>query len=137
MPASTPQRRNAAPVVSLGASTTRVLLADRAGPARRAVADVLNGLDDTMLVGEVDSRTDVAEAVRRLRVDVVVIDDRLLPAQGHVLDGSGPLVADVRTIVMGVDDHPAFAARARSLGAAAWIAKANADEELPLALARR
>jgi hypothetical protein len=36
----------------------------------------------------------------------------------------------LRVIVVGVIDEPAFAARALSLGAEAWIAKELADEEL-------
>jgi DNA-binding NarL/FixJ family response regulator len=40
----------------------------------------------------------------------------------------------VRVIVLGVDDDPAFAARATRLGAAAWVAKERADEDLPALL---
>jgi DNA-binding NarL/FixJ family response regulator len=44
------------------------------------------------------------------------------------------LGAPVRVLVVGVDDDPAFAARARDLGADAWIAKDRADDELPALL---
>jgi hypothetical protein len=40
-------------------------------------------------------------------------------------------------IIVGVDDDPAFAARAVQLGAEAWIAKDRADDELPEALGVR
>jgi hypothetical protein len=40
----------------------------------------------------------------------------------------------VRVIVLGVDDDPAFAARATRLGADAWVAKERADEDLPALL---
>ena len=36
-----------------------------------------------------------------------------------------------------IDDDPAFAARARALGAEAWIAKDRADDTLPALLERR
>jgi hypothetical protein len=40
----------------------------------------------------------------------------------------------VRVIVVGVDDDPAFAARAHRLGAEAWVAKDRADDQLPALL---
>ena len=43
----------------------------------------------------------------------------------------GPHDAALQMIVFGVDDDPAFAARAHRLGAEAWVSKARADEELP------
>ena len=65
---------------------------------------------------------ELAAVVAELRPDVLVIDDTLLR------DGN-PLPADdgLRVLVVGVDDNPAFAARAERLGAAAWIAKERAD----------
>jgi DNA-binding NarL/FixJ family response regulator len=109
----------------------RTLLADREGAARHALAALLRDLDDVSLVGVVATREDLPGEVRRLRPDVVVIDDRLLNDGRHPLTGIGPTRSQVRVIVVGVDDDPAFAARARQLGAQAWIAKDRADEELP------
>ena len=109
----------------------RALLADREGAARRALAGLIGGLKGVTLVGEVAAREHLADAVRRLAPDVVVIDDRLLLAAEHPLAGIGPLRSTVRVIVVGVDIDPAFAARARELGAVAWIAKDRADEDLP------
>ena len=109
----------------------RALLADREGAARRALATLIGSLKGVTLVGEVATREHLADAVRRLTPDVVVIDDRLLLTGEHPLVGVGPLRATVRLIVVGVDDDPAFAARAHSLGAHAWVAKDRADEDLP------
>jgi hypothetical protein len=69
-------------------------------------------------------------------VSVLVIDDRLLGDGGHVLDGLGPVPAELRVLVLGVDDDAAFAARARRLRAEAWSAKERADDQLPTLLAR-
>jgi DNA-binding NarL/FixJ family response regulator len=107
----------------------RVLLADRAGSARRALASLLGELDGVTLAGEVGEREEIAAALRQTRADVLLIDDRLLRS-----GGLGPHDADVRVLVLGVDDDPAYAARARRLGAHAWIAKDRADEELPALL---
>ncbi len=107
--------------------TVRVLLADREGSARRALAGLLRELDGVVLAGEVGAREDLADALRRTHADALVIDDRLL-------GGLGPHNAGLRVLVLGVDDDPAFAARARRLGADAWIVKDRADEQLPALL---
>jgi two-component system, NarL family, response regulator NreC len=109
----------------------RVLLADREGAARHALATLLQSIPEIVLVGVAASMIDVAESMRRHRPEVLVVDDRLLRDGAHVLAGTGPTAAPVRVIVMGVDDDPAFARRAERLGAEAWIAKDRADEELP------
>ena len=109
----------------------RVLLADRVGAVRNALADVLRGLEGVEVVGAIDSRKDLRDAVRDLRPDVVVIDDRLLSSADHALDGSGPTRTRVRVIVVGVDDDPGYRARALRLGAEAWVSKDRADDELP------
>jgi DNA-binding NarL/FixJ family response regulator len=112
----------------------RVLLADLEGPSRRALATLLRDIDGVQLVGEAGERGDVASALRRAQPDVIVIDERLLKAGTHVLAGLGPMPEGVRVIVLSVDDDPAFAARARRLGASAWVAKERADEDLPALL---
>lgn len=114
----------------------RVLLADRQGLAQRAVATLLSGLDGVVLTGVSANRAALADALERAQADVLVIDDRLLGDGAHILDGLGPLPAGMRVFVLGVDDDPAYAARASRLGAEAWIAKERADEQLPPLLAR-
>jgi len=117
------------------AAPVRVLLADREGAARDALASLLKSLRGVILVAEAGTRTEIAAAIRRLHPDVVVIDDRLVVNSGeHVLAGTGPARGPVRVIVIGVDDDPAYAARARRLGAEAWVAKDRADDQLPALL---
>jgi DNA-binding NarL/FixJ family response regulator len=112
----------------------QVVLADLEGTARRVIADLLREAAGVTLVREVGTRSDLARVLRSLRADLIVIDDRLIPDGGHVLAGLGPMPRTPRVIVVGVDDDPAFAARARRLGAAAWVAKDRADEDLLAAL---
>ena len=112
-------------------SPLRVVLADPPGPGRRAVAAVLGGLDDVVLADIAGDDQETSIALRRCRPDVLVIDDRLL--RGHALDELGA----TRLVVLGVDVDPGFAARARRLGAEAWIPKDRADEELPALLGHR
>ena len=116
----------------------RVLLADREGAARRALATLLRNTPGVVLAGEAGSKAELAAAIRSAHPDVVVIDDRMVDgAERHVLAGTGPSRGRVRVIVMGVDDDPAFAARAHRLGAEAWIAKDLADDQLPALLDAR
>ena len=107
--------------------TVRVLLADREGAARRALAGALQDIDGVELAGEVGDRAELADALRATQSEVLVIDDRLLRGMEAELPA-------LRVLVLGVDDDPAFAARAKRLGAEAWIAKDQADEQLELLL---
>jgi DNA-binding NarL/FixJ family response regulator len=108
----------------------RVLLADLPGPARRALAEHLERLEGVELAGQAESRSELALALRRVPVDILVIDDRLLGDGDPELLGRVPVTQGMRMIVVGVDDDPAFARRAWRLGAAAWIAKDRVDEDL-------
>jgi DNA-binding NarL/FixJ family response regulator len=108
----------------------RVVLADRPGPGRRAVAGLLGKLDGVVLADVAGDWEELAVAMGRCRPDVLVIDDRLL--RGHRIE---ELAADTRLLVLGVDVDPGFAARALRLGAEAWIPKDRADEQLPTLLA--
>jgi DNA-binding NarL/FixJ family response regulator len=107
----------------------RVVVADVHPAARAAVAGVLEGLVGVELVGSVAAWRDIAPD---LRPDVLVIDDRLVDGIEDLLADIGPL----RMIVVGVDDNPAYAARAHRLGAEAWVAKDRADDELQALLGR-
>jgi CheY-like chemotaxis protein len=133
-----PGERSSADVPSPASMSppVRVLLADRAGLAQRALAELLRGLDGVVLAEVAADREALAAALRRSHADVLVIDDRLLGNGGHVLDGLGLLMAEPRVLVLGVDIDPAFAERARRLGAEAWVPKDEADERLPGLLAR-
>ena len=117
------------------AAPVRVLLADREGAARDALAGLLRSLRGVILVVEAGTRAEIAAAMRHIRPDVIVIDDRLvMSSAAHVLAGTGPAPGPVRVIVVGVDDDPAYATRARQLGAQAWVAKDRADDQLPALL---
>jgi DNA-binding NarL/FixJ family response regulator len=104
----------------------RVLFADVSGAGRRAIAALLRSMPGVVLVAEAGTTEELARETRRTAPDAIIIDDRLLATPGL-----GPRDADVPVIVVGLDDDPSFARRARRLGAMAWIAKERADELLP------
>jgi DNA-binding NarL/FixJ family response regulator len=111
--------------------TQRVLIVDRPGPGRRALAAMLAGLSRTAVVGAEDAGPGLVHEVERLRPDVVVIDDRAL-AQ-WTWPPAGPRA---RMIVVGADDDPGYAARAARAGADAWVPKECSAELLAAALRR-
>jgi DNA-binding NarL/FixJ family response regulator len=109
--------------VQYAGEPTRVLIADRPGPARRALASVLAGLHDVTVVGAEGGET-LPRALRELRPDVVVIDDRVLDSWDSAVD------EHVRLVIVGADDDPGYAGRAARLNAVAWLPKECAGERL-------
>ena len=101
---------------------TRVLLADRVGFGRVALATLIAAIPRVTLIGEAGDSAELAEMLLLDSPDVVIVDDRLLPAS---LDPGMPV------IVVGADDDPGFADRAERHGALAWIPKERADSLLP------
>jgi DNA-binding NarL/FixJ family response regulator len=81
----------------------RILIADRPGPARSALAGTLSAVEDVVVVGAEGCARELGATLRALRPDVVVIDDRLLG------EWNEPYDPRVRVIVVGVDDDPADA----------------------------
>jgi hypothetical protein len=88
----------------------RVQLIDRPGFSHDVIASLIAEQPDTQLVSD--------------SPDVIVIDDRELAG---ALDSLDP---HIRLVVLGADDHPAYAARARGIGAQ-WVAKDAAGTVLP------
>jgi DNA-binding NarL/FixJ family response regulator len=107
----------------------KVLLADRAGFGRSALATLLADTPGVTIVAKVADPDLLESTVEKTRPDVVVVDDRLLRDERWTgRDG------DARVIVVGVDDDPGFAARARRIGAEAWVPKEHAASLLPFLL---
>lgn len=100
----------------------RVMLLDRPGLAHDAVAGVLDDVEGVVRLLPARDQDDT------LPPDVIVVDDRLLQS-GSAL----AVVTGARLIVVGVDDNPGFATRARRFGAD-WVAKERAAAVLPALL---
>jgi DNA-binding NarL/FixJ family response regulator len=107
------------------ASDITIVLADLPGTSRRAVAGLIAATPGLALAGQASTLAELRAAVRDGRPDVVLLDDRLLRGGAWRTAAVGaPMV------VTGVDDDPAYAARARRIGAAAWVAKDHVDDLL-------
>jgi DNA-binding NarL/FixJ family response regulator len=113
------------------AADTRVVLADYPGVGRSALAVLISEAPGLALVAKASFREEIELALRETRPDVVVVDDRLLRDGAWTADDAG-----TRLVVMGVDDDPAYRARARRIGAEAWVPKDRADTLLPAVLRR-
>jgi DNA-binding NarL/FixJ family response regulator len=106
-----------------------VLLADLPGGGHRALASLIAGTSGVELARDIYDPRRLRTAIDEARPDVVVIDDRLLGQ----LEGASD-ERDFRLVVVGLDDDPGFMARARRVGAQAWILKECADALLPILL---
>ncbi len=106
-----------------------VLLADLLGGGHAALASLIAETPGLRLARDIYDPRQLMAAIAEARPDVVVIDDRLL---GHLPQTPGP--REFRLVVVGLDDDPGFTARARRVGAQAWIPKERADALLPLLL---
>jgi hypothetical protein len=112
------------------AHVSRVVLADLPGPGRDALASLIEGAPSVALAAQVSTLAELDIVLGEEPVDAVLLDDRLLRG--------GPQnawQAVARLVVTGVDDDPAYTARAARIGALAWVAKEAADDVLIALLA--
>ena len=92
----------------------RVKFIDIPGFSSDVVAGLIRALPGVSLVGR--------------DPDTVVVDDRRFADALPYMRGGVP------KIVLGTDDDPAFAARAKRHGAIGWMLKETVDPELPMLL---
>jgi DNA-binding NarL/FixJ family response regulator len=112
-------------------AATTVVIADKPGIARAALALLVSDTPGLALVAEAATAQELRAVIRDTRPDVVVVDDRLLRYDALTADDVG-----ARLVVIGVDDDAAYLARARRIGAEAWVPKERSDELLPDVLLR-
>jgi two-component system response regulator NreC len=106
-----------------------VILADPHPVARAALTALL--LDDGGLdVTPAANLADALQAVARRSAPVLTVSRRLLDIGPEGMRLPGPLPPGTQTIVLGLEDDPAFAADALRAGAAAYVLKDRADRDL-------
>jgi DNA-binding NarL/FixJ family response regulator len=96
-----------------------VVVAAQHDATRSALAALLGDDDQVRVVASVDDLAAALRAARRFGDSVVVADQRVLDARGlsRLLVLGAPVPA-VHFILVGMEDHPGFAERARRSGAA-------------------
>jgi DNA-binding NarL/FixJ family response regulator len=106
-----------------------VVLADPHPLARAALTFLLEehpGLE----VIPVAALPEALRAVAGRGAPVLIVSRRLLDLGPDGMRLPGPLPSHTRTIVIGLEDDPAFADDARRAGAAAYVLKDRADRDL-------
>ena len=113
----------------------RVLLADDHAVVRRGLKQILAETDDIRTEGEVDSGAGVLRAVRRKKYDMVLLDITLPDQNG--LEVLGQLRAahpNLPVLMLSVHPEEQYAVRALKTGAAGYLTKDSAPEEMLAAI---
>ncbi len=113
----------------------RVLIADDHALVRRGLRHVLDPLGDVTVVGEAVTGPEVIPAVRATRPDVLLLDIGM--PGGSFLEMLEHLRVHeprVRTLIVSAHAEALYARRAIRAGAAGYINKSHAEEELVAAV---
>ena len=113
----------------------RVLLADDHTVVRRGLKQILAETEDIRTEGEVDSGVGVLRAVRQKKYDMVLLDITLPDQNG--LDVLGQLRAahpNLPVLMLSVHPEEQYAVRALKVGAAGYLTKDSAPEEMVAAI---
>jgi two-component system response regulator NreC len=118
------------------AGTIRIVLADDHAAMRQSLRLLLDGEADIEVIAETDSLRTVMDHVHARRPDVLVLDLGM-PIPGSGIKALERLIRDApgtSTVVLTMNDDPAFAQRVLENGAVALVLKEMADSDLPLAV---
>ena len=113
----------------------RVLLADDHAVVRRGLKQILAETEDIRTEGEVDSGAGVLRAVRQKKYDIVLLDITLPDQNG--LEVLGQLRAahpNLPVLMLSVHPEEQYAVRALTGGAAGYLTKDSAPEEMVAAI---
>jgi two-component system, NarL family, response regulator NreC len=120
----------------MAGGSIKIVLADDHAAMRESLRLLLEGEADIEVIAETDSLQAVIGHVRTRRPDVLVLDLGMGDS-GSGIEALGRLhreARDVSTVVLTMNDNPAFAKRALDNGAAGLVLKDMADSDLPAAV---
>jgi CheY-like chemotaxis protein len=106
-----------------------IVLAEPHPIAREALSTLLQENGELGVVASADL-AGALRAVAEHRAPLLIVARGLLERGPDGLSPLGPRAATTRTIVLGLQDDPAFGREARRAGAAAYVVKDRADSEL-------
>ncbi|MGI9540415.1 MAG: response regulator [Miltoncostaeaceae bacterium] len=113
------------------ADATKVVIVDDHTVVRAGLRLLIDQQDDMACVGEFESPERAAPTLERLAPDVVVMDIEMPGAGG--LDGTRAVLRrrpECRVLVLSMHEEPDVIRRAFEAGAAGYVAKAAADDQL-------
>jgi DNA-binding NarL/FixJ family response regulator len=117
-----------------GGPITVLVAAARQG-TRTAITSVLDTAPSIHAAGATADVSGTLAVLRRTPPDVVVVDWSLLGEPGlRRLSTFGALAPSTAFVVIGMGDHPGFAARARAAGAADYVRLDDAVERVAAAV---
>jgi DNA-binding NarL/FixJ family response regulator len=109
----------------------RLLLADDHVMVRRGLRLVLDGEPDLEVVAEASDGAEALEAVRRVEVDLAVLDVSMPRLTG--LQATRELIAlrpDLRVLMLSMHDNEQYLFEALKAGASGYVLKTAADRDL-------
>src|SRR5436190_19810105 len=108
-----------------------VLIADDHQVVRRGLKDILADEFSELHVGEVRNGQETLEAIRRQTWDVVLLDIKMPGRSGlEVLEELKKLEPRTPVVIISAFPEEEYAVRAFRLGAAAYVSKEGASDEL-------
>lgn len=113
----------------------RVLVVDDHAVVRRGVIQILDEAPDVVAAGEAGTRQEALKAVQQARYDVAVLDITLPDGSGlEVLKQLQSLAPDLHVLILSVHPEEQYAVRALRAGAAGYLTKESAPDELLTAI---
>jgi two-component system invasion response regulator UvrY len=115
----------------------RVLVADDHAVVRRGVVQILDEAPDLVAAGEASSGRQVLQKVQENDYDVLVLDIGMPDGSGlEVLHQLRTLRPDLRVLILSMYPERQYALRALKAGAAGYLTKESAPDELVAAVRR-
>lgn len=127
------------PVRTVGHAAISVLVVDDNDRYRQGIQRALGRRASIGAVASASDGVSALDAVRALRPDVVLMDQRMPGLDGTVVARAirdDPALAGTRVVLTSADDDAALIARAYAAGATDWIDKAATRKEICEAVER-
>jgi DNA-binding NarL/FixJ family response regulator len=113
----------------------RALIADDHALVRAGIRALVEKIDDVSVIAEAGEGGEALQLIKELKPDVVLLDVTMPGLSGlEVLAETRKLLPDVRVIILTVHDEAEYAMQALRAGAAGFLPKSAAANELQLAI---
>lgn len=115
----------------------RTLVVEDDPLVRRALRGLIDGMEGILLVGEASAGNEVMDRIRTLSPDVVLMDLHMAGLDGlQITRGLVQQIPEIRILVVSVFPENPYALEALKAGAAGYIRKEKAHEQLQEAICR-